>query len=84
MLCKQLLLEHAISTRETDSLSHAIPTRETCYTLVSPLVRLLHPSYDGLQVQFQMYLRLCPWLLTWPDYEEDYEDDGGYHDDYAT
>jgi hypothetical protein len=31
-----------------------------------------------------MYSRLCPWLLTWLDYEEEYEDDGGYHDDYVT
>jgi hypothetical protein len=23
-----------------------------------------------------MYSRLCPWLLTWPDYGEDYDDDG--------
>jgi hypothetical protein len=28
-----------------------------------------------------MYSRLCPWLLTWPDYEEDYsEEDDGYDD----
>jgi hypothetical protein len=24
----------------------------------------------------KMYSRLCPWLLTWSDYGEDYEDDG--------
>jgi hypothetical protein len=36
---------------------------------------------DGLRVQFKMYSQLCPWLLTWPDYEDDYkEDDGGYDD----
>jgi hypothetical protein len=35
-------------------------------------------SLDGLRVQFKMYSRLCPWLLTSSDYEEDYEegDDG--------
>jgi hypothetical protein len=28
-----------------------------------------------------MYSRLCPWLLTWSDYEEDYEEgDIGYDD----
>jgi hypothetical protein len=29
---------------------------------------------DGLRVQ--LYSRLCPWLLTWSDYEEEHEDDG--------
>ena len=33
---------------------------------------------DGLRVQFQMYSRLCPWLFTWPDYKEEYEDEGGF------
>jgi hypothetical protein len=28
-----------------------------------------------------MYSRLCPWLLTWPDIEEGYEDDGEEFDD---
>jgi hypothetical protein len=28
-----------------------------------------------------MYSRLCPWLLTWSDYDEEYEDDGGEFDD---
>jgi hypothetical protein len=28
-----------------------------------------------------MYSRLCPWLLTWPDYGEDYDDDGEEFDD---
>jgi hypothetical protein len=38
-------------------------------------------SLDGLRVQFKMYSRLCPWLLTWSDYEEDYEEgDDGYDD----
>jgi hypothetical protein len=32
---------------------------------------------DGLRVQFKMYSRLCPWLLTWPDYDDDYEEDDG-------
>jgi hypothetical protein len=28
-----------------------------------------------------MYSRLCPWLLTWSDFEDDYEeDDDGYDD----
>jgi hypothetical protein len=32
-----------------------------------------------LRVQFKMYSWLCPWLLTWSDYEEDYkEGDDGY------
>jgi hypothetical protein len=37
---------------------------------------------DGLQLQFKMYSRVCPWLLTWPNYEDDYEEDdgGGYND----
>jgi hypothetical protein len=29
----------------------------------------------------KMYSRLCPWLLTWSDYEEGYEDDGEEFDD---
>jgi hypothetical protein len=36
---------------------------------------------DGLRVQFKMYSRLCPWLLTWSDYGEDYDDDGEEFDD---
>jgi hypothetical protein len=28
-----------------------------------------------------MYSQLCPWLLTWSDYEEGYEDDGEEVDD---
>jgi hypothetical protein len=28
-----------------------------------------------------MYSRLCPWLLTWPDYDDDYEEDDGDYDD---
>jgi hypothetical protein len=28
-----------------------------------------------------MYSWLCPWLLTWPDYGEDYDDDGEEFDD---
>jgi hypothetical protein len=38
-----------------------------------------HFLLDGLRVQFKMYSRLCPWLLTWSDYGEDYsEGDDGY------
>jgi hypothetical protein len=29
----------------------------------------------------QMYSRLCPWLLTWSDYEEDYEEGDDEYDD---
>jgi hypothetical protein len=28
-----------------------------------------------------MYSRLCPWLLTWSDFEEDYDDEGEEFDD---
>jgi hypothetical protein len=28
-----------------------------------------------------MYSRLSPWLLTWSDYGEDYDDDGEEFDD---
>jgi hypothetical protein len=30
----------------------------------------------------KIYSQLCPWLLTWPDYDDDdYEEDkGGYND----
>jgi hypothetical protein len=28
-----------------------------------------------------MYSRLYPWLLTWSDYEEDYDDEGEEFDD---
>jgi hypothetical protein len=28
-----------------------------------------------------MYSRLCPWLLTWSDYEEGYEEDDAGNDD---
>jgi hypothetical protein len=28
-----------------------------------------------------MYSRLCPWLLTWSEFEEDYEEDEGGYDD---
>jgi hypothetical protein len=36
---------------------------------------------DGLRVQFKMYSRLCTWLLTWTDYDDDYEEDEGDYDD---
>jgi hypothetical protein len=49
-----------------------------------------HPCYshiayfsllDGFASTIQMYSRLCPWLLTWSDYEEGYkEGEGGYDD----
>jgi hypothetical protein len=29
----------------------------------------------------QMYSQLCPWLLTWSDYGEDYEEDEAGYDD---
>jgi hypothetical protein len=29
----------------------------------------------------QMYSWLCPWLLTWSDYKEDYEEGGDGYDD---
>jgi hypothetical protein len=28
-----------------------------------------------------MYSRLCPWLLTWPDFGDDYEEDDEEYDD---
>jgi hypothetical protein len=38
-------------------------------------------SLDSLRVQFKMYSWLCPWLLTWSDYEEDHAGgDDGYDD----
>jgi hypothetical protein len=38
-------------------------------------------SLDGLRVQFKMYSRLCPWLLTWSDYGEDNtKGEAGYDD----
>jgi hypothetical protein len=30
-----------------------------------------------------MYSRLCPWLFTWPDFEEEFDGEEGYDDDYA-
>jgi hypothetical protein len=27
-----------------------------------------------------MYSRLCPWLLTWPDFGDDYEEDDEEYD----
>jgi hypothetical protein len=28
-----------------------------------------------------MYSRLCPWLFTWPDFGDDYEEDDEEYDD---
>jgi hypothetical protein len=28
-----------------------------------------------------MYARLCPWLLTWSDFGDDYEEDDEEYDD---
>jgi hypothetical protein len=48
---------------------------------------LLHPNsmqlflLDGLRVQYKIYSRLCPWLLTWSDYEEDYKEGADGYDD---
>jgi hypothetical protein len=30
-----------------------------------------------------MYSRLCPWILTWPDFEEEFDGEEDYDDDYA-
>jgi hypothetical protein len=30
-----------------------------------------------------IYSRLCPWLLTWPNYEEEFNDEEDYDDDFA-
>jgi hypothetical protein len=30
-----------------------------------------------------MYSRLCPWLLTWPEYEEEFDVEESYDDDYV-
>jgi hypothetical protein len=30
-----------------------------------------------------MYSQLCLWLLTSPDFEEEFDDEEGYDDDYA-
>ena len=38
---------------------------------------------DGIASTIQMYSRLCPWLLTWPDYEDDFEEDEEYDDSDA-
>jgi hypothetical protein len=29
----------------------------------------------------KIYSRLCPWLLTWPDFGDDYEEDDEEYDD---
>jgi hypothetical protein len=56
------------------------------YTRLEPFLattklHIVLSPLDGLQVQFKMYSWLCPWLLTWSDYEEDYtEGDDGYDD----
>jgi hypothetical protein len=31
-----------------------------------------------------MYSRICPWLLTWPDYEEEFDVEEGYNNDMRT
>jgi hypothetical protein len=71
-------MEHAISTRE-------IMIRIGKTRVEPPLTTTkLHINtflLDGLRVQFKMYSQLCPWLLTWSDYEEDYEEgDDGFDD----
>jgi hypothetical protein len=30
-----------------------------------------------------MYSRLCPWILTWPDFEEEFDGEEDYDDNYA-
>ena len=65
-----------LCTRETTSLLHAISTRElalpSCHLRLALVILQSLAKYllDGLRVQFQMYSRLCPWLFTWPDFEE--------------
>jgi hypothetical protein len=49
--------------------------------LATTKLHINSPSLDGLRVQFKMYSRLCPWLLTWSDLEDNfYEDADGNYD----
>jgi hypothetical protein len=38
-------------------------------------------SFRWFASTIKMYSWLCPWLLTWSDYEEDYDDEGEEFDD---
>jgi hypothetical protein len=45
------------------------------YELGISKLHVNHSLLGGLRVLFKMYSGLCPWLLTWSDYEEDYDDE---------
>jgi hypothetical protein len=82
------IFKNVFQQRYRDVVGHAISTRETMRkTSLEPLLATVKNAYpinsllDGLRVQFKMYSRLCPWLLTWLDYEENFEDDGEGFDD---
>jgi hypothetical protein len=63
--------KNEFSKRKQTSLEPILDTAKL-HIVLSPL--------DGLRVQFKMYSWLCPWLLTWSDYEEDYtEGDDGFN-----
>ena len=73
----------AIPTRETDSLSHAISTRETILPLLSLLVSIVSTPLDGLRVQFQCTHGFVPGYLlgqTW----RNMMDEEGVDDVYAS
>jgi hypothetical protein len=44
---------------------------------------LPYPLLGGLRVHSKVLTGFCPWLFTWSDYEEDYEDDEEFNDGYA-
>jgi hypothetical protein len=65
-----------IDKRKYDSLGQ---TRLEPSTLLQP--NCMTTLLRWFASTIQMYSRLCPWLLTWSDYEEDYtEDDDGCDD----
>jgi hypothetical protein len=82
-----LLMEERQAARAESQANISWPCSKSLSSHNSLLVpNYMHPlfSRDGLRVQLQMYSRLCPWLFTWLDYEEEYEDEGSFYDDYVT
>jgi hypothetical protein len=45
--------------------------------LATAIMRIPCSSFRWFASTIQMYSRLCLWLLTWSDYEENYEEDDG-------
>jgi hypothetical protein len=74
--------------RDAISIIETMISIKTSHILDSILSIAKHCIFHNFSLRWfastiQMYLRLCPWLLTLLDYEDEFKDEEGFDDDYA-